>query len=150
MHKFTRLFVCLTLISILLSGCNNKKNSYKEHMEEWFSDAENQADVLNKDSVSDVLLGIIDEDGNVVSNDVLDFSDGQSLYDVLEENSDKFTLAGSDSEYGFYLTGINNILTDYSKDGSYISIWINGEYAQYGVSGLLLHDNDVIAIVYMI
>lgn len=145
------LFVSLWALSALvLAGCGEEKNQYKDKMKEWFDDSANQSEVLKNDNKCDVLLGLIDKDSKVISNELLDITDGEYLYDVLVRYSDKYTLQGSDSQYGYFLTGINNIVADYSADGSYISLWINGDYSQYGVSGLALHDNDVVACVYMI
>jgi hypothetical protein len=137
------------LAAFTLTGCG-ATNMYKEMMAEWLDDFENQAVVLKDDNKCDILLGLIDKDSKVISSEVLEFTEGQYLYDILKANPDKYTLQGSESQYGFFLTGINDIVTDYSKDGSYISLWINGTYANSGVSSLELHDNDVVACIYMV
>lgn len=142
--------VFCTLSAVVLCGCGGKKNQYKEKMQEWFEDSTNQTEKLKNDDKCDILLGLIDKDSNVVSNEILDITEGEYLYDVLVRYSDKYTLQGSESQYGYFLTGINDVVADYSADGSYISLWINGDYAQFGVSGLALHDNDVVACVYMV
>lgn len=149
MKKFLLFFNIELLVVLFLFGCS-KSNIYKSKMAEWFNDSKNQSQILENDGVCDILFGLIDKNNNVVSNDILEITDGEFLYDVLKRNDDKFKLQGSDSDYGFFMTGINDVVADYSKDGSYISLWINGNYAQYGISGLSLNDNDVVAAVYMI
>lgn len=65
----------------------------------------------------------------------------------LQENSD-FTFEGSDSDYGLFITTVNGLEADYTKDQSYWSIYVNGEYGQYGADSQPVENNDAFKLVY--
>ncbi len=71
------------------------------------------------------------------------------LMDELQAAGD-FTYDGTDSEYGLYITGINGETADYSTDGAYWSIYVNGEYGQYGADQQPVADGDTFRFAYEI
>jgi len=59
-----------------------------------------------------------------------------------------FTYEGSTSEYGLYIISINGLTPDYEKDGAYWSIYVNGEYGQYGADAQPVADGDTYRFAY--
>lgn len=69
------------------------------------------------------------------------------LMDEMKADGD-FAYEGSTSEYGLYITSINEITPDYEKDGAYWSIYVNGEYGQYGADQQPVTDGDTYRFAY--
>lgn len=74
-------------------------------------------------------------------------TEGLVVLDVLKELQDrkKLTFSGDDSGYGLYLTEINGRVADESSHEFY-SLYINGDFASFGVSEQPINDGDVIKI----
>ena len=51
-------------------------------------------------------------------------------------------IAGEESEYGLYVKTVNGITADYDKDGVYWAFYVNGEYAQSGVTSTPITEGD--------
>ena len=67
----------------------------------------------------------------------------------MDELKDQgFTYEGTDSEYGIYITTINGIKADYDADGAYWSIYVNGEYGQFGADQQPVNDGDAFKFAY--
>lgn len=77
-------------------------------------------------------------------------SDAEFVGEALKEmeKDSGFTMEGEDSEYGFFISGINGIVADYDKDGAYWAFYINGEYAALGIDKQPLTDGDQIELRY--
>ncbi len=69
------------------------------------------------------------------------------LMDELAAAGD-FSYDGSSSEYGLYITAINGETADYSTDGAYWSIYVNGEYGSYGADQQPVADGDSFKFAY--
>lgn len=69
------------------------------------------------------------------------------LMDEMKADGD-FAYEGSTGEYGLYIISINDITPDYEKDGAYWSIYVNGEYGQYGADQQPLTDGDTYRFAY--
>ena len=67
--------------------------------------------------------------------------------DELTKNTD-FTYEGEDSEYGFMINKINGQSAVYDTDGAYWSIYVNGEYGQYGADSQPVNDGDAFKFEY--
>ena len=67
--------------------------------------------------------------------------------DELTKTSD-FTYQGSTSSYGLYIETVNGVTADFSKDGAYWSIYVNGEYGQYSADQQPVQDKDEFKLVY--
>lgn len=61
----------------------------------------------------------------------LSFSEGDTLESLLQRH---FEVDYDDGQYGAVLMGIGFIKTDFQT--TYVSIYVNGEYATYGLSNL--------------
>lgn len=69
------------------------------------------------------------------------------LMDELAAAGD-FSYDGTTSEYGLYITAINGETADYNTDGSYWSIYVNGEYGSYGADAQPVADGDAFKFAY--
>ena len=61
----------------------------------------------------------------------LTFSEGDTLEGLLQQS---FDVVYDQGQYGAVLMGIGFIKTDFQT--TYVSIYVNGQYATYGLSGL--------------
>ena len=96
----------------------------------------------------EITVEVVDNNGESVSYETR--TDAEFLRQALEELDDAtdFAIAGEESDYGLYITTVNGITADYSADGAYWSIYVNGEYGMYGVDTQPVADGDVYSIVY--
>lgn len=69
------------------------------------------------------------------------------LMDELAAAGD-FSYDGTTSDYGLYITAINGETADYSVDGAYWSIYVNGEYGSYGADQQPVTDGDSFKFAY--
>ena len=60
-------------------------------------------------------------------------TDKKNVADALAEVG---LVSGEDSEYGLYIKVVNGITADYSVDGSYWSLLVNGEMSMVGASSV--------------
>ena len=74
-------------------------------------------------------------------------TDAEFLRGAMDE-AEGLTYDGSESEYGFYVESVNGEVADYSVDGSYWSIYVNGEYGMYGIDQQVVTDGDAFKLVY--
>ncbi len=77
-------------------------------------------------------------------------TDAQYLREAMDEAADKgFTYSGSESEeYGIMIETINGVTADFNADGAYWSIYVNGEYGNYGADFQVVTDKDAFQFVY--
>lgn len=75
-------------------------------------------------------------------------TDGEYVVNVLDELNGKkgFSYMTEDGSYGKFITGVNERVAD---DGAheYYALYINGEYASFGISEQVIADGDVIKLV---
>lgn len=62
-------------------------------------------------------------------------TDKKNVADALVEVG---LVSGENSEYGLYIKVVNGITADYSVDGSYWSLLVNGEMSMVGASSVLV------------
>lgn len=77
-------------------------------------------------------------------------SDAEYLKDIMDtlSKTGTFSYEGEESDYGLYITAINGETADYSTDGAYWAIYVNGEYGQYGADQQPVADGDSFKFVY--
>lgn len=93
-------------------------------------------------------VNVVDAEGTTVTYDgTTDAEYLSELMDELVEEGD-FSYVGEAGEYGLYITTINGITADYATDGAYWSIYVNGEYGQYGADSQPVTDGDEYSFVY--
>ncbi|HPF29570.1 MAG TPA: DUF4430 domain-containing protein [Lachnospiraceae bacterium] len=74
-------------------------------------------------------------------------TDAEYLMDAVQE-LDGITIEGEEGDYGLFIKTVNGITADYDTDGAYWSIYVNGEYGNYGIDAQPVADGDSYAIVY--
>ena len=67
---------------------------------------------------------------------------------VGEALLDEGLISGSDSEYGLLVDTVNGVRADYTKDNAYWAFFINGEYANTGVSSTDIEAGAEYSFVY--
>ena len=95
-----------------------------------------------------VELEVVDDQNEVKTYQIQ--TDGEYLSNVMDEltKTSDFTYLGSTSSYGLYIETVNGITADFSKDGAYWSIYVNGEYGQYSADQQPVQDKDEFKLVY--
>lgn len=74
-------------------------------------------------------------------------TDAEYLMELVEE-TDGLELTGYESEYGFFIEGVNGLTAIYETDGAYWALYVNGEYGMYGVDSQPVVDGDTYSFVY--
>ena len=92
-----------------------------------------------------ITVEVVDDQGETKSYQ--SSTDAEVLYDALLE-IDGLTLDGYESDYGYYITGVNGLTADYDADGAYWSLYVNGEYGSYGVESQPVADSDTYRLAY--
>lgn len=104
----------------------------------------------NQGFIGSVTLSIEYKDG--VSDNFTDVSikENWTIWDALDSVSKTETIGVDTKDYGdmgIFVESINGIGNDVS-DGKWWQFWINGEYAQAGVSQVAISDGDAIEFIY--
>ena len=91
------------------------------------------------ENIDEITLNIFNKSGDAVYTENL-ITDEQYLFDVLLENKEKINMVYEDGPYGAYIVSMMGIE---QGDNYYWSYYINGEYAQTGISNCLITSGDV-------
>lgn len=77
-------------------------------------------------------------------------TDAEYLRDLMEELAEKgdFSYEGEDGQYGLYIQTVNGLTADFSQNGAYWAIYVNGEYGQYSADQQPVEDGDAFRLVY--
>ena len=91
-----------------------------------------------------ITVSVKDLDGKVLAEKKIGYKTGDKLLDLVQSNFKNVTT--KDSGYGPFIMTIESLTTpeDFSK---YISILINGEYSDKGISQMEFKDGDRIDFV---
>ena len=68
--------------------------------------------------------------------------------DELANFNEEFSYSGTESDYGIMVEYVNGERADYVEDGAYWSLYVNGEYGQYGADAQPVTDGDTYSWVY--
>lgn len=95
-----------------------------------------------------VTLQVTDKDGKV--SEYKEDTEAEVLRDVLDEISEDsdFSYEGQDSGYGLMIDHVNGERADYTLDGAYWAIYVNGEYGNYGIDSQPVVDGDTFELRY--
>ena len=88
----------------------------------------------NKDSGT-INIKLYDINDNMISDNDINYKKEDKLIDILENN---YTISTTNSTYGIVLLDIDDIKTDFKT--TYIAIYIDDKYSNYGVSGIKLYN----------
>ncbi len=77
-------------------------------------------------------------------------TDAQYLSELMDElqAAGDFSYEGSSGEYGLFIESINGRKADYSTDGAYWAIYVNGSYGEYGADAQPVEDGGQYGFVY--
>lgn len=92
-----------------------------------------------------IVLEVLNQEGQTSEYKVQ--TDAEYLRQAMEEAKD-FTFDGEEGEFGFTLYTINGETHNWNVDGSYWAVYVNGEYAQYGIDSQPVKDGDVYKFEY--
>ena len=71
----------------------------------------------------------------------------RGVMDELKEDGD-FTYEGSESASGIFIESVNNESANYTTDGAYWAIYVNGQYGNSGADSQTVKDGDEFKLVY--
>lgn len=94
-----------------------------------------------------VTIEVTDNEGQVTKYETN--TDAEYLGEVFDEIDD-LTVEGTVGDYGLYIDSVNGVLADYTADGAYWSIYVNGEYGNYSADMQPVADGDVFGLVYTV
>lgn len=106
------------------------------------------------DAEGDITIVLVDQIGDTVHSQTYTFSEDDTLFDLLVEH---FTIECANMQYqadectdnplmDHVLMTVNGIETDWTN--TYIAIYVNDEYSNYGIDDIPLHDGDTIRFQY--
>lgn len=99
-----------------------------------------------------IVFVLVDENGETVVHEEIEYFTGDSIFDILDRNyqvvcADNFyepdETCSYDSAYGKAILEIQEVKTDWNNN--FLALYINDEYATYGVSKLPYKDGDIIS-----
>ncbi len=76
-------------------------------------------------------------------------TDAEYLRGAMDEaKAQGFSYEGTESEYGLMISHVNGLRADYTADGAYWAIYVNGEYGNYGADSQPVADGDTYTFEY--
>ncbi|QFT89449.1 hypothetical protein FIU87_12390 [Bacillus sp. THAF10] len=130
------LFAALLLV---LGGCSETTNETNTNTNNA-APSENQSQ--SEESSLSTKITLTDEDGEVISEDSMEFEEGESLMDVMDRNFDLTTGFG-----GGFIVGIDGKGSEEESD-YYWHIKVNGEDLMVGANEHILEENDEVHFTY--
>ena len=79
-----------------------------------------------------------------------DDTDAQYLRGFMDQlqAEDDFTYTGTESASGIFIDSVNGESANYTTDGAYWAIYVNGEYGNSGADSQTVKDGDEFKLVY--
>lgn len=78
-------------------------------------------------------------------------TDGEYLEDVMKDAQEKgFTYSGEEGDYGLMIDTVNGEMASFEENDAYWGVFVNGEYANYGISEQPVTDGDQFEIRYTV
>lgn len=116
------------------------------------------SDLLKQnDSDGEITIVLVDQIGDIVSSEKYEFLETDTLFDILKEN---YEVGCADASFHLsteckalplgsrVLMKIDSVETDWMN--TFIAIYINDEYSNYGIDDIPLKNGDVIKFEYTI
>ena len=113
---------------------------------------------LNKnDPIGEITIIVVDEIGDTISHKTIEFTESDTLFSLLDENYD---IGCADSSYNLsteceqlvyssrVILKIDSLVTDWNN--TYIGIYENDEYSNFGIDLIPLNDGDVFRFEYKV
>lgn len=131
------LFAALTLV---LAGCADSTTNEANQNTNNTAPAEEQKEQQENQLTTSIKL--TKEGGEVISEDTVEFEEGESLMEVMDRNFDLTTGFGGD-----FIVGIDGLGSEDESD-YYWNISVNGESLMVGASDYTLEENDEVHFDY--
>ncbi len=93
----------------------------------------------------EITIEVIDNEQETTAYELR--TDAEYLRQAMEE-AEGLTFSGTESEFGLMIDTVNGVYADYNADGAHWSIYVNGEYGQYGIDSQPVLDGDTFTIQY--
>lgn len=105
--------------------------------------------IRTNDDQGEITIEIVDQIGDTVHHQTMSFVEGDTLLDIMTNN---FELRCANNQYqpdtcttdyliGNVILSIDGITTDWNN--TYIAIYVNDEYSNYGIDEVTLQDGNV-------
>ena len=148
--SFLNLIICI-MISLILSACSGADEKASEDFSCTVSISCHTL-LQNKELIEEEKIGLIPQDGVILEETEVYFSEGESVFDILldvcKENKIHMEYSDVPLYNSAYIEGINNI---YEFDAGSLSGWmysVNNYFPNYGCSQYLPEDGDEIRWIY--
>lgn len=127
-------FIIITAFS--LTACKNNENKPESSAPNSSNLPVSTANTDAKTEEINLIFTVVDQDGAETNFDIT--SDKNNLKEILDAEG---LIGGSDSQYGFFVTEVNGVTADDSKQ-EWWCLTKNGEDWTYGVSDTTVEDGD--------
>ena len=78
-------------------------------------------------------------------------TDAEFLKEVMDELEEQgFSYSGTESDFGIMVDTVNGETADFAENGGYWGVFVNGEFANFGISEQPVADGDVFGLVYTV
>ncbi|TYS68352.1 DUF4430 domain-containing protein [Sutcliffiella horikoshii] len=132
------LLTLLLTLTLAITGCANASNETNQKTNNQ-TPAENQE---QQESQLSTTIKLTNQGDEVISEETVEFEEGESLMDVMDRNFDLTTGFGGD-----FIVGIDGLGSE-EKSDYYWNISVNGESLMVGASDYVLEENDEVHFDY--
>ncbi|KPB03170.1 DUF4430 domain-containing protein [Bacillus sp. CHD6a] len=132
------LLTLLLTLTLALTGCANASNETNQTANNE-TPAESQE---QQESQLSTTIKLTNQGDEVISEETVEFEEGESLMDVMDRNFDLTTGYGGD-----FIVGIDGLGSEEESD-FYWNISVNGESLMVGASDYVLEENDEVHFNY--
>ena len=142
MKNIKRIFLSFLFFILLVSFAGCTKDKDKEQNQNEPSDNPSE-DTTKEEEEIKVTFNIYDKGGALIATKELKVAksyEGKSAGAAFELLKNNFEVVYSDSEWGPYITSINNSSTD---PKFYLALYENGEMSMVGINDIVVNDGDV-------
>jgi hypothetical protein len=148
------LFAIIILSAAVFTGCDKSEDDNIADSSKLSCSIEIRCDTIldNMDKLVEGKAELIPEDGLIIKIEKAEFTEGESVFDVLQrELQDRklhFEYTQSKVYESAYIEGIDNL---YEFDCGELSGWVysvNGDFPSYGCALYKLEDGDAVNVLY--
>ena len=154
MKKILALILCALLIVSVFAACGNDagKTTDTTKATETVETAPVETDPVETEpevvEAKVIKFQLVDKAGNTVIDTTFDHEDGKTIFEEMVAN---LKVDYTDSSYGPMIEGIY-LLNDnsvgvkavWAETGTYLALYVDGEYSMVGIDGVEYHDGIAI------